>query len=129
MDLVRHARLPISFLGIPVGRLLGLPGIDTDPSTAASTSFYGKHDPCSAQRLAYYDRVSYGINSYMRPASAAAHAEITAAPASWPTSCARGTGATSSSTPPRAISPASPRKSLAATSTGSSISSCSAPTS
>src|SRR5260370_20050406 len=58
---------PISLLGIPAGRLLGLPRIDSDTVDRSAYLFYGKHDPVVRNGWQYYSRYSYGINSYMRP--------------------------------------------------------------
>ena len=68
MDLAYGMRdLPISILGIPVGRLLGLPRVDSDTINRSAYLFYGKHDPVVRNGWQYYNRNSYGINSYMRP--------------------------------------------------------------
>ena len=68
MDLVYGARdLPASLFGIPVGRLLGLPRIDSDTIDRSVYLFYGKHDPVVRNGWRYYNSFSYGINSYMRP--------------------------------------------------------------
>ena len=75
MDLAYGMRdLPVSILGIPVGRLLGLPRVDSDTINCSAYLFYGKHDPVVRNGWQYYNRNSYGINSYMRPVAAVAHA-------------------------------------------------------
>ena len=68
MDLVYGPRdLPVSLLGIPVGRLFGLPRFDSDIMNRTAYLFYGKHDPVVRNGWQYYSSASYGINSYMRP--------------------------------------------------------------
>ena len=59
--------LPLSAFGIPLGRLLGLPQVDSDIINRSVYVQYGKYDPVVRNGWQYYDQFRYGINSYMRP--------------------------------------------------------------
>jgi len=69
MDLAYGMRdLPVSLLGVPVGRLFGLPRVDSDIVDRGLYLLYGKHDAVVRNGWQYYSSGSYGVNSYMRPA-------------------------------------------------------------
>ena len=68
LDLVYgRSTLPVSFLGMPVGNLLGTPRYTSDIFNRAAFLLYGKHDAVVTNGWQYYNSTSYGINSYMRP--------------------------------------------------------------
>ena len=58
--------LPIHLYNVPVGRLLGLPRIDSDIENRSVYLFYGKHDPVVRNAWQFYGESEYAINSYYR---------------------------------------------------------------
>lgn len=68
MDIAYGMRdLPVSAFGIPLGRLLGLPRVDSDIFNRSAYLQYGKYDPVVRNGWQYYDEFRYAVNSYMRP--------------------------------------------------------------
>ena len=68
MDVAYGMRgFPIGFYGIPLGRALGMPQLNSDIMNRSIYLFYGKYDPVVRNGWQYYDESRYGINSYMRP--------------------------------------------------------------
>jgi hypothetical protein len=61
--------VPFHFLGFSVSRLLGVPEITAGKVNRIAYLGYRKVDPVVRNAWAYYDSASYGINSYMRPAT------------------------------------------------------------
>jgi len=60
--------LPIHWQSFPVEEILGLPTYTDDVMNRTAYLFYRRVDPVVRNAWDYYDTISYGINSYMRPA-------------------------------------------------------------
>ena len=60
---------PVHYLGFSVSGLLGVPEITARTGNRIDYLDYRKVDPVVRNAWSYYDSRSYGINSYMRPAT------------------------------------------------------------
>ena len=61
--------LPVRWQSFPVEDILGLPSYTDDVMNRTMYLFYRKVDPVVRNAWDFYDTFSYGINSYMRPAT------------------------------------------------------------
>ena len=61
--------LPLHFLGIPIASFAGIPTFTEDTMNRAAYLQFGKYDPVVRNAWQYYSGFSYGVNSYMRPAT------------------------------------------------------------
>jgi Peptidase family M1 domain len=60
---------PVRWQSFPIGQFVGLPAYNDDMLNRTAYLFYRKVDPVVRNSWQYYDSESYGINSYMRPAT------------------------------------------------------------
>lgn len=61
--------LPIHILGVPIAGFAGVPRVTEDIINRSAYLQYGKYDPVVRNGWDYVDGFSYGVNSYMRPAT------------------------------------------------------------
>src|SRR5271157_5181407 len=61
--------LSVHLLNIPIASFAGIPQVTEDTVNRAAYLQYGKYDPVVRNGWQYYSTISYGINSYMRPAA------------------------------------------------------------